>query len=185
MEVADAAVLIAAAVPAHGKVWADLGAGDGIFSRALVSLLGSGVQVHAVDREPGVVRLARSNGIVPLHADFRKPLTLPELDGALFANSMHFVDADSQAAVLRAVALHVRPNGVIVVVEYEDRAASRSVPAPISFTRLVTLAREASLGAPRIVGTRRSAFGGTMYAACMSARVEQLGEARRASGLDL
>ena len=173
MEVADAATLIASAVPAHAKVWADLGAGDGIFSRALLSLVGNGGQVHAVDRDPAVADLTRHRGIIPLRADFREPLPLPELHGALFANSMHFVDARSQAVVLRAVARHVRPNGVIVVVEYEGRAPSRWVPAPISFTRLVTLAREASLGAPRVVGTRRSAFGGSMYAASMNAHVSE------------
>ena len=179
MDVADAAALIATAIPGPGGVWADLGAGDGIFSRALLSLLGTSGQVHAVDRDPDVMRLAKYPGIVPMRADFRQPLALPALDGALFANSLHFVAANRQADVLQAISQHVRAHGVIVVAEYDNRAASQWVPDPVSFTRLVMLANDAGLGTPRMVGSRPSAFGGTIYAAALDVLLSTSGDHAR------
>ena len=52
MDTRDAIALIAGAVPTHeSAVWADFGAGDGTFTRALLELLGSGARVYAVDRD--------------------------------------------------------------------------------------------------------------------------------------
>jgi hypothetical protein len=57
-----------------------------------------------------------------------------------------------------------------VIVEYDNRPASRWVPFPVSMTRLTDLARLARLGAPEQIGRRRSMFGGSMYAARLSSR---------------
>ena len=48
----DAFNLIRTGVPGRGGVWADLGAGSGVFTRALADLLGPEGQVFAVDRQP-------------------------------------------------------------------------------------------------------------------------------------
>jgi SAM-dependent methyltransferase len=165
MHVPEAATLIAPAIHGAAGVWADLGAGTGVFSRALASLLGPTGRVYAVDRDPAVRRLARYDGLVALHADFTTELELPPLDGALLANSLHFVPVEEQARVVRRIAQLVRPGGRLVVVEYEGRAPSRWVPFPVSLERFGALVKEAGLGAPIRVGSRRSAFGGTMYAA--------------------
>jgi ubiquinone/menaquinone biosynthesis C-methylase UbiE len=164
MDVSDAAALIAPAVRV-GEVWADLGAGGGTFSRALASLVGPAGRIYAVDRDPAVRRLAGQAGIIPRQADFTTELDLPTLNGALLANALHFVAATEQAGVLRHIARHMRSEGRIVVVEYEGRAPSRWVPFPISFERFVRLVEDAGLAAPVRIGTRRSAFGGTMFAA--------------------
>jgi precorrin-6B methylase 2 len=47
----EAVELIAAAIPGRGGTWADLGAGDGTFTRALARLLGPNSRIYAVDRD--------------------------------------------------------------------------------------------------------------------------------------
>lgn len=171
----EAAVrLIAPAVERAGGTWADLGAGTGTFSRALAAVLGSTGRVIAVEREAAGVRalerLARQQDdggapIVVLQADFTGTLALPPLDGVLLANALHFVPDDAQAAVLGRLAAGLRAGGRLAVVEYENRAASRWVPFPIGRARFAELARDIGGSPPVAVGERRSAYGGTMYAA--------------------
>jgi ubiquinone/menaquinone biosynthesis C-methylase UbiE len=43
-------------VPQAGETWADIGAGSGVFTRALARLLGSEGVVYAVDRDREAVR---------------------------------------------------------------------------------------------------------------------------------
>ena len=165
MNLADAAALIAPAIHRAGGTWADLGAGSGTFTRALLQLLGPGARVHAVDRDASSVRaLARIAGVTAVRADFSEALELPTLDGVLLANALHFVPASEQAGVLARVARLVRAGEGIVLVEYEHRAPSRWVPYPVSFARFTELARDAGLGAPTRAGERDSAFGGAMGA---------------------
>ncbi|HXI33491.1 MAG TPA: class I SAM-dependent methyltransferase, partial [Gemmatimonadales bacterium] len=106
--------------------------------------------------------------VIALAADFTQPLDLPglgaaQLDGMLLANALHFVPEGE--AVLRRLVERVRPGGRLVVVEYDQRTASRWVPAPIPPARLAQLAAAVHLSAPTITRTRPSAFGGTLYVA--------------------
>ena len=173
MDSRDAARLIARAIKERQQ-WADLGAGTGTFAAALARLLGPSGTVYAVEQDATATRaletLARrremeSSPIVVMRADFTRPLELPPLDGALLANSLHFVDAVAQADVLRRIAARLVSEGTIVVVEYDDRPPSRWVPFPVSFDRLAGLTAEAQLGVPEAIGRHRSIFGGSMYAA--------------------
>jgi SAM-dependent methyltransferase len=166
----EAVALIGAAIPPGGGAWADIGAGDGTFTRALVELLGRDARIYAVDRDArGLASLRRwaardGAGVIPVEADFTLPLELPEvLDGLLVANALHFV-RDAGVVLARLAAL-VRPGGRVVIVEYDRRAASRWVPYPISSDRLLELAATAGLSAPTITATRPSAFGGILYVA--------------------
>jgi SAM-dependent methyltransferase len=171
---AEAVALIAGAVPRRAGTWADLGAGDGTFTRALVELLGQGSRIFAVDRDARMLatleRWAKKNAanVIPVVGDFTTPFDLPglgetRLDGMLFANALHFVrDA---GVVLARLATRVRPGGPVVFVEYDRRAASRWVPYPIPADRLPALAATAGLSTPVITATRPSAFGGSLYVA--------------------
>ncbi|MFW5947939.1 MAG: class I SAM-dependent methyltransferase, partial [Gemmatimonadota bacterium] len=189
----DAKDLIAGAVldddgAPNGRRWADLGAGSGTFAFALSELLGPGAEIIAVDREPAAVdslrrglrgRAARSAGraragtaapmIVPARGDFRDPDAIPELagalDGALFANALHF-DADP-GATLAAFARRLPADGRLVVIEYRDRPPNPWVPHPLAVARLRQVAAAAGLGEPRVVGERPSSYGGTLYCAWM------------------
>lgn len=97
--------------------------------------------------------------VIPLVADFRGPLALPELDGAVMANSLHFVDASEQGRVLAQVVKHLRPGGAFVLVEYDLERGTPWVPYPVTPRRFAALAMAAGLGVPREIGRLRSRFG--------------------------
>jgi len=174
MDTRDAVTLLAGAVPREAGTWADLGAGTGTFTRALVELLGPNARIYAVDRDARLVAaLARwaereAPNVIAVAADFTGAFDLPglpapQLDGILLANALHFV-SDTEP-VLRRLAKWVRPGGRVVVIEYDRRAASRWVPYPIPPQRLAGLAASVGLSAPAVTATRSSAFGGTLYVA--------------------
>ncbi|MGD8321712.1 MAG: class I SAM-dependent methyltransferase, partial [Gemmatimonadota bacterium] len=145
MDPREAVSLLRPAIPAAAGTWADLGCGEGTFTRALAELLGPGSRVYAVDRSRRRLllldRWTRSVDarVIPLVADFTLPLDLPGLDppgldGLLLANALHFaVDAE---AVLSRLAARVRPGGRVVLVEYDGRRANPWVPYPIPSERM-------------------------------------------------
>ena len=146
------------------KRWADLGAGRGLFSRALVRLVGAGITLHLVDKAgPGDIGDPGEGVRVLRHtADFERDP--PEawaagpLDGVLMANSLHYV-ADKEAFLGRLRSL-LAPGGVLVVVEYNTEiAVSRWVPYPLSQPRAVELMRGAGFTGIERIGSRPSAFG--------------------------
>src|SRR5438094_881387 len=97
---ADLVALIEGGVGRRGGRWADLGAGEGAFTRALTDVLGPEAHIVAVDKDAGALRAAGS-GFETRVADFTKPLDLHDLDGVLMANSLHFVR--DKEPVLKAV----------------------------------------------------------------------------------
>jgi SAM-dependent methyltransferase len=177
----EAVDLIAAAIPVRtaesnesGATWADFGAGDGTFTRALAQLLGANSRIYAVDRDPAAVAALQrwaarhAPNVRPVLADFTRPFDLPglgatKLDGMLFANALHFVRGAD--VVLARLAALLRPGGRVVFVEYDRRGASRWVPFPIPASRLPALAAAAGLSTPAITATRPSDYGGIIYVA--------------------
>jgi ubiquinone/menaquinone biosynthesis C-methylase UbiE len=161
----DAVDLLRGAIHTRGGTWADLGAGSGVFTRALVELLGAESRVYAVDRE---ARVATTRNVIAVNGDFTRPFELPglgaaKLDGILLANSLHFV-RDAQT-VLTALVARVKVHGSVVLVEYDRRAASRWVPFPIACAELPKLAEAAGLSPFEVTATRPSDFGGELYVA--------------------
>jgi SAM-dependent methyltransferase len=151
-------------------VWADLGAGTGVFTRALAALVGSAGRVIAVDRDGRALETLRRSAaggsaavIDILVGDVTGPLGLPPLDGVVMANVLHFV-ADAEGVVSRVAAL-LKPGGRLVLIEYEGRRPSRWVPHPVDSARFVELAAGAGFTPPRVVSRRPSLFGGDIYAA--------------------
>lgn len=174
MNARDAEALIAESVPRGPGTWADLGAGGGTFTRALARLLEPGSRIYAVDRDPGAIASLERSGradrveVIPVTADFTRPLELPgiagaQLDGILFANALHF--APRPGAVLARLVSWLRPGGRMVFVEYDGRRANRWVPYPIPTARLPELAAAAGLSAPAFTATRPSSYGGIIYVA--------------------
>ena len=166
----EAQELIATAVEGGGRLWADLGAGSGTFTRALRALLPRGSLIYAVDVDPATIAdLSRlRDGVIPIQADFSKPIELPEheeapLDGLLLANALHFV-RDAEGVLRRLVKL-LRPGGRAVIVEYDRRVASRWVPYPIESARWSALATAVGLQEPRITARRPSMYAGELYVA--------------------
>nr|WP_236023460.1 class I SAM-dependent methyltransferase [Chitinophaga chungangae] len=121
-------------------VWADLGCGKGLFTRALASHLPAGSTVIAVDREP--VKFTQP-GIQFKQMDFEKDewKQIPPLNGILMANSLHFVK--NKAAFLAKTAAHLHKNHQFLVVEYNTDTPNPWVPYPLSFPNLQKLFRDA------------------------------------------
>lgn len=160
MEPSEAIALIRDGVAAPGGVWADLGAGAGTFTLALATLLGRDGVVHAVDLRPGVQAAeatAERARIVTRQADFTQPLALPELDGIVMANALHFVR--DQASLLGTLASHLKQGAAFILVEYDQRRGGRWVPHPVPPDRFAAMAPAAGLSRPREIGRIRSRYG--------------------------
>jgi SAM-dependent methyltransferase len=119
--------------------WADIGCGNGIFSKALLSLLPKGSIIYAIDRQPASFK---EEGIKFIQQDFEKdPLSLPPLDGLIMANALHFVK--NKPAFLQNIRKHLLPGGIFILVEYDTDAANKYVPWPISCGSAATLFKQA------------------------------------------
>jgi SAM-dependent methyltransferase len=163
--------LIRDGVVGAGTSWADLGSGEGAFTLALADLLGPGGSIHTVDRHGRALdvqlRALRDRfpnvAVTPLVADFTRPLDLPALDGIVMANSLHF--QRDKLAVLRQVREYLRPDGHLVLVEYDADRGNPWVPYPLSFRTWVTLAAEAGFRDTRQLAAVPSRFLGSIYSA--------------------
>ncbi|MFL5675963.1 MAG: class I SAM-dependent methyltransferase [Chloroflexota bacterium] len=172
MDHRDHVALLRAAVE-PGGTWADIGAGDGAFTLALADLLGPGGRVIAVDRDARALRAnaaavrARFPAVdhATLNADLTAPLVLPELDGLVAANSLHYVARDQQVAVMRGLAGYLRPGGRFVVVEYDVDRGNPWVPHPFSYRAWERLAESAGLTDTRRIGRVPSRFLDAIYSA--------------------
>jgi ubiquinone/menaquinone biosynthesis C-methylase UbiE len=181
----DALALLRPAITTSGGVWADLGAGEGTFTRALAELLGQEARIYAVDRDPNAVEVLKRWAltarctVVPVLGDFSGAFDLPDarpLDGLLLANSLHYV-RDAAGVLARLVAF-LKPGGRVVLAEYDRRQANRWVPYPIPIATFSTLATAASLSTPTVVSRRPSISQGELYVAV----AELAGGTPRASG---
>jgi SAM-dependent methyltransferase len=169
---ADHVGLLRAAVE-PGGTWADIGAGEGAFTLALADLLGPGGRIVAVDRNGRALRAneaaVRSRfpdvRYATLNADLTGRLDLPELDGLVAANSLHYVPRDRQVAVIQALAAHLRLGGRFVVVEYDADRGNPWVPHPFTYESWERLAESAALTDTRLIGRVPSRFLDAIYSA--------------------
>lgn len=169
MEHADLVALIRdGVVPGH---WADLGSGGGAFTMALADLLGDGARIVSVDRDGGVLRRQREVlcsrfpgvDIEYRQADFTSPLDLPDLDGIVMANSLHFVRR--KEPVLAAVRGWLKPGGRLVLVEYDTDRGNPWVPHPLAYPTWEHLAAANGFCDTRLLARYPSRHGDAMYSA--------------------
>jgi SAM-dependent methyltransferase len=152
--------------------WADIGAGTGAFTLALADLLGAGARIVAVDRDAAALRenarrLAAHGAAVTLEsvvADVAGPLDLPDLDGLVAANVLHFIEPGRRVALVAALAGHLRPGRPFVVVEYETSRATPWLPYPLPFDEFERVAAAAGLLDARRTGSNPGTSAGGMYA---------------------
>jgi len=123
------------------QAWADLGAGDGLFTKALSKALPRGSSIVAIDKnssslskiqvEPGIQLQTKALDFVAT------ALALNDLDGILMANSLHYVK--DQAKFLSDLKKHLKPSGRFIIVEYNTDRWNQWVPYAISFETLQSL----------------------------------------------
>jgi ubiquinone/menaquinone biosynthesis C-methylase UbiE len=156
-----------------GGVWADLGAGSGAFTLALRDIAGSKAAIIAVDRDWASLQALRATmerqfpgaQLRLLRGDFVGDLTMPPLDGIVAANAIHFVPSPDQTALLRRWRAYLKPEGRLVVVEYDTDSGNRWAPYPMSYATFRETARAAGFTDPELLGSRPSRWLGRIYSA--------------------
>ena len=123
------------------NTWADLGCGEGLFTKALSQFLPPGSLIHAVDTNKyALSKVSVKEGIdlQVIEMDFVKDaLPLNDISGILMANSLHYVK-DKQAFI-RKLTDCLSDDGYFLMVEYDTDIANHWVPYPISFYSLKQL----------------------------------------------
>jgi hypothetical protein len=141
-------------------VWADLGCGSGVFTLALASLLAAGSSIHAIDRDSSALLgiPARHDGVrITTHlADMTMSRVVPDLDGIIMANSLHYV-SEQRAFIDRCVSWFAATRRFLIV-EYDTDEASRWVPFPVSRRRLPAIFDVAGDVTIRFLASRRSIY---------------------------
>jgi ubiquinone/menaquinone biosynthesis C-methylase UbiE len=156
-----------------GGVWIDFGAGSGAFTLALRDIAGPDTAIIAIDQDRASLQALRANmerrfpgtQLRLLQADFAGHLTLPPLDGIIAANAIHFVPLQDQTALLRRWRSYLKPEGRLVVVEYDTDSGNRWAPYPMSYAAFRETARAAGFADPVLLGSRPSRWLGRIYSA--------------------
>ena len=170
MQLPEAISLIQKGIVPHSlpQTWAYLGAGNGLFSEALFSILLPGSTIHAVDlyKQPN---LQHHPSIIFHQADFVKDkLLIPTLDGILMANSLHYVQ--EQVACIKKLKTHFRNGvGVFILIEYDTDRGNQWVPFPVSFARAQSIFGDSGFSKIEKIGERQSMYRrDSIYAALIS-----------------
>jgi ubiquinone/menaquinone biosynthesis C-methylase UbiE len=159
MEVSDAIKLIEKGVDSHSSgTWLDLGAGDGLFTKAIAELTEHPSTIIAIDLKPGRELKSLSH---PRHrievrqADFTAIEKLPSgVDGILLANALHFVREKKR--FLNGLSRLLKRNGRLLTLEYDLPRANPWVPYPIRESDLRSLVIECGFSDPVLIGERMS-----------------------------
>ena len=172
MELNNAIQLISKGVQSNGlpQAWADLGAGSGLFSRALSAVLPDKSIIYAVDKSykagQQIKSQKESNTIVLSKKDFTAPsLDIPLCDGLLMANSLHFVE-DKLSFLHHVKKALLKKGGRIIIVEYDTDSANQWVPYPVSCKNLQRLIDSAGFSSLQKLAEEKSRYqSGGIYSA--------------------
>jgi ubiquinone/menaquinone biosynthesis C-methylase UbiE len=156
----------------QGGLWADLGAGRGAFTLALRELIGPDATIYVVDKDRGALdqldsahraRFDTSRNLIRLHQDFSRLSDIPVLDGVVMANSLHYFK--DKEKMLRHVHRLLKPNGALLLIEYNVDSGNMWVPYPLSFETFHSLAPRAGFTQPRLLAKIPSRFLKEFYSA--------------------
>ena len=173
MELSTAVTLIKEGVTRsrEAQVWADLGAGTGLFTMALSTLLPDGSTIYAIDKD----RNAMGNIVIPSHnvilkkiaIDFvNDPLETEHLDGLLMANALHYVS--DKLSFLKKVKQTLKSSAKILIIEYDREKSNPWVPYPISYRTLEHLSHDLKNASIEKIGSTPSKYEANIYSALLS-----------------
>jgi ubiquinone/menaquinone biosynthesis C-methylase UbiE len=153
-------------------VYADFGAGGGAFTLALRELVGLDAVIYAVDKDKSSLRELEHahrarfhtiDNLILLPNDFSRPLSLPPLDGIVMANSLHYFK--DKETILRHVRALLKPNGALLLIEYNVDKGNLWVPHPLTFETFQRLAPNAGFSEPHLLAKFPSRFLKEFYSA--------------------
>lgn len=167
----DHVKLIRGGIQEIGGVWADLGSGEGAFTLALREILGTDAVIYSVDKDITRLNIQErlfdelypGSDIRIIHNDLREDLPLPQLDGILMANSLHFFR--DKNPVLKHILQYMKGKGIFLLVEYNSDEGNTWVPYPLSYQSFDTLCDELPLTKPEFIGNIPSSFLKEIYCA--------------------
>jgi ubiquinone/menaquinone biosynthesis C-methylase UbiE len=171
MEHADHVKLLQGGVT-KGGTWADLGSGRGAFTLALAENLGPNSHIYSVDLDRRSLDIQKTrmevefpkNEVTYKQGDFIRVLhELPPLDGILMANSLHFIH--DKEPFLKQLLPELKPEGRLLIVEYDTNQGNAYVPYPFNYTRWLDLTQEAGFARTELLATRPSSFLGQFFSA--------------------
>lgn len=174
LELSTAITLIKNGIPSSAlpQIWADLGAGSGLFTKALSTLLPDGSTIYAIDQETkaldNIALTSREILLKKVTIDFvNDPIVAEQLDGVLMANALHFVK--DKSAFMEKVQKAIKSSAKIVIVEYDRDTPNPWVPFPISYQSLQRFAVEAGLPSISKIGSTPSKYhGANIYSAVLA-----------------
>lgn len=138
MELSTAIALIRKGIPDNRlpQRWVDLGAGSGLFTQALAQCLPASSTITAMDRDQKFTVPHTVNDVFIEHqtSDFVEDDLPGNLDGVLMANALHFVR--DKAVFFEKLGHSLKPEGRLIIVEYNMNKANPWVPFPITYQAL-------------------------------------------------
>ena len=149
------------------EIWADLGCGMGLFTKALATLVGQSSHIYAVDNENQSIK--REEGIATIEfvkMDFiNQPFPFSFLNGILMANSLHYVK--EKRTFISKLRHHLLADGRILIVEYDTTQANNWVPYPIAFDQLAEIFMAQGFVKIQRIGERNSIYRTDKMYACV------------------
>jgi SAM-dependent methyltransferase len=174
MDHQDHLALLRNGIPTRGGVWADFGSGRGAFTSALAESVGSSGQIYSIDKDrralqaqsrllSGHISAQALPKIHYIRQDYLNRIDLPDLDGIVMANALHF--QRHKEPVLAMILQYLKPGGRFILVEYNVDHGNVWVPHPISYPTWETLAMNLGFVGTCLLERRPSHFLNEIYSA--------------------
>ena len=141
-------------------IWADLGCGSGLFTRALSGLLFTGSTIYAVDKNiSSFQKSSFPNPVIvkTIESDFvKEDLNLQNLDGILMANALHFIR--NKKSFIEKMIPYFRNAPIFLMVDYDTDLPNPWVPYPLSFGTLKKLFTELGFSVVKKINEKKSLY---------------------------
>lgn len=158
-------------IPETGGTWADFGSGTDAFTLALAEIVGRDAHLYSIDQQDSALRQQKQTmrrtfpelKVEYIVANYTKSLDLPNLDGIVMANTLHF--QRHKDGVLQLVYRYLRPGGAVYPGVIQHRSGQSLGSHPFSYESWATMAHRNGFVDTQLLAIRPSRFMGEIYAA--------------------